>query len=112
MSLSSDDVAAEVLANYWGRYETRIHSCENRLTMANIGCYCRWYKFMKSNNNKKLVKLDDRVKQVIQIFLTTLTLTLTMISSGGRDVDHQGGDGGGQREVLVHGQQQRRWRKR
>ena len=24
----------------------------------------RWYKFMKSNNNKKLVKLDDRVKQV------------------------------------------------
>ena len=24
----------------------------------------RWYKFMKSNNNKKLVKLDKRVKQV------------------------------------------------
>ena len=24
----------------------------------------RWYKFMKSNNNKKLVKLDTRVKQV------------------------------------------------
>lgn len=24
----------------------------------------RWYKFMKSNNNKKIVKLDERVKQV------------------------------------------------
>jgi hypothetical protein len=24
----------------------------------------RWYKFLESNNNKKLVKLDDRVKQV------------------------------------------------
>ena len=24
----------------------------------------RWYKFMKTNNNKKLVKLDNRVKQV------------------------------------------------
>nr|XP_040576477.1 Down syndrome cell adhesion molecule-like protein Dscam2 isoform X20 [Lepeophtheirus salmonis] len=24
----------------------------------------RWYKFMEANNNKKLVKLDDRVKQV------------------------------------------------
>ena len=45
-----------------------------------------------------------------QDFLTTLTLRLTMTSSGGRDVDHQGGDGGGQREVLVHGEQQRRWR--
>lgn len=25
---------------------------------------CRWYKFMESNNNKKLVTLDSRVKQV------------------------------------------------
>ncbi len=24
----------------------------------------RWYKFMESNNNKKIVKLDERVKQV------------------------------------------------
>ena len=35
--------------------------------MTNIGYRCRWYKFMKSNNNKKLVKLDERVKQVIDI---------------------------------------------
>ena len=35
--------------------------------MTNIGHHCRWYKFMKSNNNKKLVKLDERVKQVIDI---------------------------------------------
>ena len=33
--------------------------------LLNIGYCFRWYKFMKSNNNKKLVKLDERVKQVI-----------------------------------------------
>ena len=36
------------------------------MTKADFKCCCRWYKFMKSNNNKKLVKLDDRVKQVIE----------------------------------------------
>ena len=64
---------------------------------------------MKSNNNKKLVKLDDRVKQVIENLHSN-----KIIDNGGfagwRHADHQGGDGGGQREVLVHGEQQRRWR--
>ena len=64
---------------------------------------------MKSNNNKKLVKLDDRVKQVIENLYPN-----KIIDNGGfagwRHADHQGGDGGGQREVLVHGEQQRRWR--
>ena len=34
-----------------------------KLANANI-LLSRWYKFMKSNNNKKLVTLDERVKQV------------------------------------------------
>ena len=66
---------------------------------------------MKSNNNKKLVKLDDRVKQVVET-LDDIDVGNEYGDSGGRDLDHQGGDGGGQREVPVHGQQQRRWRER
>ena len=64
---------------------------------------------MKSNNNKKLVKLDDRVKQVIEN-LHSNKINNNGGFAGGRNPDHQGGDGGGQREVLVHGEQQRRWR--
>ena len=77
--------------------------------MANIGYFCRWYKFMKSNNNKKLVKLDDRVKQVFEN-LHSNKINNNGGFAGWRHADHQGGDGGGQREVLVHGEQQRRWR--
>ena len=64
---------------------------------------------MKSNNNKKLVKLDDRVKQVIENLYSNKIFN-TGGFAGWRHVDHQGGDGGGQWEVLVHGEQQRRWR--
>ena len=79
------------------------------MTKADINCCCRWYKFMKSNNNKKLVKLDDRVKQVIEN-LNSNKIFNTGGRAGGGHPDHQGGDGGGQREVLVHGEQQCRWR--
>ena len=57
------------------------------MTKADFKCCCRWYKFMKSNNNKKLVKLDDRVKQVIENLYSNKIIDNGGFA-GGRHADH------------------------
>ena len=45
--------------------ENNIHKCNIKcVSITNFSIVLRWYKFMQTTKNKKLVHLDDRVKQV------------------------------------------------
>ena len=46
-------------------FENDIHKCNIKyVSITNLSIILRWYKFMQTTKNKKLVHLDDRVKQV------------------------------------------------
>ena len=46
-------------------FENDIHKCNIKcVSITNFSIVLRWYKFMQTTKNKKLVHLDDRVKQV------------------------------------------------